>query len=88
MLRIQQTSDASGTTLHLEGKLLAAWTSELRIAASSALAHGSVRMNLAALTFADADGVATLRSLQRAGIQFIHVSPFMDKLLAITGHME
>lgn len=83
MLRIHQTSQTTGTTLALEGKLLAPWTSEVRVAAASALAHGPVQLDLTALTYADSEGVATLRSLRRAGINFVHTSSFIDSLLAL-----
>jgi hypothetical protein len=88
MLRIHQTSQAAGTTLALEGKLLGPWTSEVRVAAASALAHGPVQLDLTALTYADAEGVATLRSLRRAGISLIHASSFIDSLLALPERVE
>lgn len=83
MLRIHQTLEADSTTLLLEGKLLAPWAAEVRLAAASALARGPLRLDLAGLAFADADGIATLQSLRQAGVEFIHVSDFVGDLLAL-----
>ncbi|MEO8313624.1 MAG: hypothetical protein ABI645_02420 [Pseudomonadota bacterium] len=88
MLRIHQTSPTTGTTLALEGKLLAPWSNEVRVAAASALARGPVQLDLTALAYADAEGVATLRSLRRAGIRFVHTSAFIDSLLALPEREE
>jgi anti-anti-sigma regulatory factor len=83
MLRITQTQTHTGITLGLEGKLLNPWTNEVRIAAASALARGRVVLDLERLSFADSQGIETLRSLRSAGIGFIHSSPFIDSLLQL-----
>ena len=83
MLRIHQTLEATSTTLVLEGKFLAPWAGEVRLLAASALARGPVRLDLAGLAFADAEGMASLQTLRQAGIEFIHVSAFIDNLLAL-----
>jgi hypothetical protein len=85
MLRILDNTDALGTTLYLQGKLLAPWTSEVRIAAASALARGPVRLDLADLSYADRDGIAALQSLRHAGVELVRVSAFIDNLLARAG---
>lgn len=83
MLRIHQTLEATSTTLVLEGKLLAPWAGEVRLVAANALARGPVRLDLAGLAFADTEGVATLQTLRQAGIEFVHVSGFIDNLLTL-----
>jgi len=88
MLRIHQKLEATSTTLVLEGKLLTPWAREVRLAAASALARGPVRLDLAGLAFADVEGVVTLQTLRQAGIELIHVSDFIDDLLALQGRVK
>jgi hypothetical protein len=83
MLRITSLASHSITTLSLEGKLLAPWITELRTAAAAALARGPVQLDLAALTFADGEGIEALRALQRAGIRIERDSPFIHSLLSV-----
>lgn len=88
MLRIHQTLEATSTTLLLEGKLLAPWAGEVKLTAASALARGHLRLDLSTLTFADAEGIATLQSLQQAGVELVHVSDFIGTLLTLLKHAE
>ncbi|MFO1503483.1 MAG: hypothetical protein U1F39_06670 [Steroidobacteraceae bacterium] len=83
MLRIHQRLEPDSTTLLLEGKLLAPWVGEVRLAAASALARGHLKLDLSDLAFADAEGVALLQSLQQGGVEYIHVSEFIGGLLTL-----
>ena len=70
MLRITRipTDDARTITLKLEGKLLQAWTDEVRSAVEQAIAGDGqdgrvVRLDLSTLMFVDAAGAGLLREL-------------------------
>jgi len=65
MLKITRTvSPAHGATLKLEGKLVGPWVAALREAAG---AGAGLRLDLSALSYADADGVRLLRELVEGG---------------------
>jgi hypothetical protein len=83
MLRISQTVSNPTTTIHLEGKLLAAWVGELDRVVADASARGEVCLNLATLSFADAIGIQRLRELHARGVKLIGYSDFVADLLRV-----
>jgi ABC-type transporter Mla MlaB component len=82
MLRIAAISGQRLTTINLEGKLLKAWLTEVQVAVAAAQTTDIVRLNLHELHYADADGIALLRTLRRGGIELIGPTPFIAQLLA------
>ena len=83
MLRITRlTSGDSAQTIKLEGKLLGPWVEEVWEACTQAMARsGRTRLDLAAVTFADAAGVALLRELIRQGVEIAACSGYVAELL-------
>jgi ABC-type transporter Mla MlaB component len=84
MLRITRINgDDASPLLRLEGRLTRA---ELAVLEDFLAAHGvaGARLDLAALRFADAAGVARLRSLVADGALIAACSPFIDHLLSET----
>lgn len=84
------SEDAAG--LVVEGRIAGPWVDELRRAAreravranaGSALAATSV--DLAAVTYVDAEGVALLKELVAAGVRVRAASPFVAELLGRGG---
>ena len=68
MLRITQLIRPDGRrVLLLEGRLVGAWVAELRRAVGDSA--GPTTVDLAAVAFADADGVTALRRLRGAGAE-------------------
>lgn len=82
MLRITRNQANEGSIeLKLEGRLLEAWISELSSACETVADRRSLRIDLAGLRFADASGVALLRSLAGQGATIVGCSPFIAGLL-------
>lgn len=80
MLRItKQTPPNSRPVLVLEGRLVGAWVGELRRTAAEV--DGEKSVDLAGVTFADADGVAALRLLRRSGADLVGASGFLAALI-------
>jgi hypothetical protein len=85
MLRITQIDSPGQQTLKLEGKLLAAWVDELRIASEPLTRFAGRRaLDLSDLTFADDAGVRLLHELSKAGIRIVAASQFVSELLQKT----
>ena len=82
MLRITETRLPPLTTITLEGKLLQPWVQAVSEAVEGARAAGRVRCNLSALSFADRDGIETLRALAAEGVELIEPSPFIESLMS------
>lgn len=83
MLRITRVLDDRGLTLRLEGKLLSAWVDELRQAGAG---HGAtstqpLTLDLAQLSFADAEGARLLADLLEGGATLVACSSFVAELL-------
>ncbi|HLW97358.1 MAG TPA: TolC family protein [Candidatus Acidoferrales bacterium] len=68
MLKITVSRQSDEKTLILEGKLIGAWVSEVDSSWKAESSEGqAVRVDLAGVTFIDADGKALLRRLHREG---------------------
>lgn len=71
-----------GVTLRLEGRLAAAWGDEFARAVRAAMAENvSVTLDLDGLSFADARGVAILRSAVDRGARLMGGSQFIGALI-------
>jgi hypothetical protein len=80
MLRITRVTECNrGATLKLEGKLTGPWVGELRRACGQP--PGPYALDLAALSFADGDGVRLLRELLAAGSTLAACSGLVAELL-------
>lgn len=84
MLRITSSTKDGTAWLRLEGKLVGPWVDECRGACARARAHGrGVALDLAAVTFVDADGVRLLRQLVDQGTDIPVRSNFVTELLRL-----
>jgi ABC-type transporter Mla MlaB component len=82
MLRITTRQEDESLLLKLEGKLLEPWLDEVRrVCSASGTPQDRIRLDLAAVTFADADGAALLRELIRNGVAIDACSGFVALLL-------
>lgn len=83
MLMITQTEENDLTrTLKLEGKLLAPWIGELESACGGSATHPErVNLDLAGLTFVDAEGARFLNGLIGDGARVIACSGFVSEML-------
>jgi len=88
MLKISQTGKANhSATLKLEGRVVGPWVGELRQVCETVLAEGRVlKLDLADVTFADADGVAVLTGFKTRGVTLKNCSPFLDEQLRPTAN--
>jgi ABC-type transporter Mla MlaB component len=87
MLKITELyRNDSAVTFKLEGKVLAPWLEELRrVCAQSLQRSTQVRLDLDAVTFADAAGVALLHELIGEGVILSQCSGFVAELLHLDG---
>jgi hypothetical protein len=83
MLRITRVeSQTNGPTIKLEGKLLAPWTDEVRVACQRAAhAAGRPRLDLSAVTFVDGEGAKLLAELIADGSELADCSHFVATLM-------
>jgi anti-anti-sigma regulatory factor len=82
MLRITTVHDSHGSGLKLEGKLLAPWTEEVRIAcAELATKTTRPRLDLKELSFVDTAGAKLLENLRSEGFDLSACSPFVASVL-------
>ena len=82
MLRItRQNPPNDRPSLVLEGRLVGPWVGELRRTVGET--DGKTSIDLTAVTFADAEGVAALRALRRAGAVLIGASGFLAALIGV-----
>jgi hypothetical protein len=69
-------------TIKLEGEILAPWVGTVCEACTQrGRRPGRLRLDLAAVTYADAAGVQLLRELRREGIEIAACSSFLTELL-------
>lgn len=83
MLKITDTRTGTTTTLVLEGSILGPWVAEIRTALAAIPRRRKRRIDLAAVTFVDAEGADLLAALRRDGVQIVSPSPFVDELLSL-----
>lgn len=94
MLRITRVQHGESIVLHLEGKLLAAWTDELMLAVQQAAQREidsprgsatfqSIHLDLTHVTFVDHAGAERLRQIIGQGAQIIAASNFVAELLQV-----
>ena len=82
MLRITTINDSRGPLLKIEGKLLAPWTEEVRIACANLTAQTSQpRLDLKDLSYVDAAGIELLKKLRGEGFDLAACSPFVAAVL-------
>ena len=80
MLRITSSRNDTTGTLKVEGRLAGQWVDELARAAAAADAPRLV-LDLADLTFVDADGASLLRTLRSRGVALNDCSTFVASLI-------
>ena len=83
MLMISEAGTANlSVTLKLEGRVVGPWVAELRQVCEKLLTEGrALKLDLADVTFADADGVAVLTGFKTRGVTLKDCSPFVDEQL-------
>jgi ABC-type transporter Mla MlaB component len=83
VLRIYVISHAKeGTRFEVEGRLVGAWVEELRRLSDQALAESAaLSLDLEKLWYADLEGVALLRDLERRNVVHVNCSPFIQQQL-------
>ena len=88
MLKISRAGNANhSVTLRLEGRVVGPWVGELRQACETLLTEGrALKLDLADVTFADADGVAALTAFKTRGVTLKNCSPFVDEQLRSTAN--
>ena len=85
MLRITINDQPPMTNFVLEGKLIGPWVKELEKCWESALAAEPARtmlVNLAAVTFIDAEGRALLARMRRQGVRLLSHGVLIDAIVA------
>jgi len=83
MLKISQALKANhSVTLKLEGRVVGPWVGELRQVCETFLTEGRrLKLDLADVIFADANGVAVLTRFKSRGVTLAHCSPFVEAQL-------
>lgn len=81
MLRVSRIENGASTTLKLEGKLVGPWVAELTRLLLDSPSPSPLRMDLAGVTFVDADGADLLRHLINRGATIDACSSFVAELL-------
>jgi hypothetical protein len=83
MLRITEQSLApERRAIVLEGHLVGPWVEELRRVVGGG-GFAQLRIDLSALSFADADGLALLRTLRDSGVELASPSGFIAALIGV-----
>jgi len=86
MLRVTLIRKEDRTALKVEGSLTGPWVGELRECWRKLVQEGAlVEVDLGALNYADANGVALLRAIEEQGSRLLGSSAFVDSLLHATG---
>ena len=81
MLKISETGPRNHTvTLKVEGRLVGPWVKELRRVCDLFLAdERALKLELAEVSYADAEGVAALNDFKSRGILLNNCSPFVEQ---------
>ena len=78
MLRIDVMERDDRAVLVLEGRVIGAWVEELRRSCRDALRRGTaLTLDLAGVSFVDADGVVLLRDLASRRVALANRTPFV-----------
>ena len=85
MLKISQTGTPNhSVTLKLEGRVVGPWVEELRRICEPLLAGDrALKLDLAEVSYVDAEGVAVLSSLKQRGVKLVNMTPFVAEELKI-----
>ncbi|MBX7165892.1 MAG: STAS domain-containing protein [Pirellulales bacterium] len=85
MLRVTPLPDEQpGLNLKLEGKLIGLWVDEFRsFCASCEPQSHPLRLDLADVTFVDANGIHCLQDLLRQGAQIYRCSGFVAEIIEL-----
>ena len=84
MLRITPAhSDVEGAVLKLEGRMVDEWVQLFRATCEDYLSGKDTRLilDLSALGYVNDEGVALLRHLEKRGVRFVFLSPFLKELV-------
>jgi ABC-type transporter Mla MlaB component len=83
MLKISQALKTNhSVTLKLEGRVVGPWVGELRQVCETFLTEGRrLKLDLADVIFADANGVAVLTRFKSRGVTLANCSPFVEEQL-------
>jgi ABC-type transporter Mla MlaB component len=81
MLKISEAGAPNhSVTLKLEGRVVGPWVEELRRICEPFLAENrALKLDLAEVSYADAEGVATLDGFKARGVQLKNCSPFVEQ---------
>lgn len=90
MLRISETESGNGpVALKLEGRVIGPWVGELQRTSERILdACGSLRVDLADVSYVDREGVKLLLALQRKRVVLEGCSPFVMEELKEAARSE
>ena len=84
MLRITVVESSKiAVTLRVEGRITGPWVEELRTACNVHTFPDEVQLSLelADISFADAEGIALLRDLRDRGVGLVRTTPFLAEQL-------
>ena len=82
MFRVTTDQNINGVVLKLEGRLAAAWVDELAGVIGAARSEDAqLTLDLHDLSFADAQGVAVIRTAVEGGARLVGGSQFIDALI-------
>lgn len=84
MFRIHINDAEEATTFMLEGRLVGAWVKELESCLQGALAaepRRSIVVNLADVSFVDADGIDLLTRMRRQGVRLASTGIMMNAIV-------
>ena len=81
MLKISQVGTPNHSlSLKLEGRVVGPWVDELRRICEPLLSEErSFTLDLGEVSYADAEGVATLNSFKSSGVNLVNCSPFLEQ---------
>jgi hypothetical protein len=81
MLKISDAGSPShSVTLKLEGRVVGPWVEELRRVCEPILAEERfLKLDLAEVSYVDAEGVATLNGFKARGVKLKNCSPFVEQ---------
>ena len=90
MLKISQpASPTPFVTLQLEGRVVGPWVGELRrICEPLLVGDRTLMLDLAGVSYVDAEGVATLNTFKSRGATLNNCSPFVEEQIRISRHAE